>query len=32
MADWDEAKLEEVVQKKHGDTNKKMATTTTIVS
>ena len=32
MDDWDEAKLEEVVEKKHGESNKKKATTTNIVS
>ncbi|XP_064646351.1 zinc finger CCCH domain-containing protein 15-like [Lineus longissimus] len=30
MDNWDEAKLEEVVNKKHGETNKKMPTTTII--
>lgn len=32
MDNWDEAKLEEVVNKKHGEANKKITNQTTIVS
>ena len=30
MEDWDEAKLEEVVNKKHGEKNKQMPTTSIV--
>ena len=32
MDDWDEEKLEQVVNKKHGEANKKKSNQTTIVS
>ena len=32
MADWDEAKLDDVINQKHGEDNKKKKTTTEIVS